>query len=214
MTEPAWQTRGPWRILIASGRDRPGFDETLSRLPFLVEKEAAPLVRPGRHRVDRLLLPCGDATMDAVVKSYGAQAAWRDRLALRRGSKAERAFRTALALRDAGVGTPAPIAGVERWEGPRLRDSRLVSAFVPRLTSFRDELERLYAEAPRCAPLMDLLQAVAGAVRALHDAGILHRDLGNQNIALQRDPDEPGAPWKVLFLDLNRARQVPDPTPV
>ena len=213
MTEPAWQTRGPWRLLIASGRDRPGFDETLARLPFLVEKEAAPLVRPGRHRVDRLLLSCGDATMDAVVKSYGAQAAWRDRLALRHGSKAERAFRTALALRDAGVGTPAPIAVVERWEGPRLRDSRLVSAFVPRLTSFRDELDRLYAEAPRCTPLMDLLQAVAGAVRALHDAGILHRDLGNQNIALQRDPDQPGAPWNVLFLDLNRARQVPAPTP-
>ena len=213
MTDFSWQPRGPWRIQIAPGRDRPEFIETLARLPFLVEKDANPLVRPGRHRVDRLLLPCGDATIDAVVKSYGAQAAWRDRLALRNGSKAERAFSTAIALRDAGVGTPAPIAVVERWEGPRLRDSRLVSVYVPHLTSFRDELERIYSDAPRCAPLMDLLHSVATAIRALHDAGYLHYDLGNQNIGLQRDSDQPTAPWKVFFLDLNRARHTPDPSP-
>ncbi len=213
MTEPAWQQRGPWRFQIAPGRDRPGFDEALAQLPFLLEREAQPLVPPGRHRVDRLALPCGGTPLDAVVKTYGVQSAWRDRLALQKGSKAERAFRTALLLRNAGIGTPAPIAVVERWEGRRLRESRLITAYVPNLTNLRDELHRLYAEAPRCAPLMDLLQCVADAVRALHDAGILHRDLGNQNIALQRDPDRPAAPWTVYFLDLNRARQLPAPSP-
>ena len=58
MTDLPWQQRGPWRFLIAPGRDRPGFDETLSRLPFLIEKKSSPLVPPGRHRVDRLALPC------------------------------------------------------------------------------------------------------------------------------------------------------------
>ena len=213
MIDPAWQSRGAWRFLVAPGWERPGFGEILRQLPFLLEKRAAPLVPPGRHRVDRLALPCGDETLDAVVKTYGAQAAWRDRLALEKGSKAERAFRTALALRTAGIGTPAPIAVVERWEGTRLRESRLVAAFVPDLTSFRDELNRIYAKAPRCAPLMDLLQCVADAVRAMHDAGILHRDLGNQNVGLRRDPDHPAAPWNIFFLDLNRARQVPNPSP-
>ena len=107
MTEPVWQPRGPWRVLVAPGWDRPGFGETLERLGFLLEKGAAPLAPPGRHRVDRLALPCGADTLDAVVKTYGAQSAWRDRRAARIGSKAERAFRNALLLRAAGVGTPA-----------------------------------------------------------------------------------------------------------
>ncbi len=211
--DPSWQSHGPWRFLFAPGWNRPGFGETLSQLSFLIQKNAAPLVPPGRHRVDRLALPCGGESLDAVVKTYGLQPAWRDRLAAERGSKAERAFRNALALRAAGVGTPAPIAAAERWEGPRLLESRFVAAFVPDLTNFRDELARLYSRAPRCAPLMDLLLCVAGAARSLHDAGVLHRDLGNQNIALQRDPGHFPTPWKILFLDLNRARLVENPSP-
>ena len=213
MTDPAWKLRGPWRILVAPGRDRPGFGETLERLGFLVEKNSAPVAPPGRHRVDRLALPCGDESLDAVVKTYAVQSVWRDRLARHNGSKAERAFRNALLLRDAGIGTPAPIAVAERWEGDRLRESRFVAAFVPALANFRDELDRIYAQAPRCAPLMDLLQCVADAVRGLHDAGLLHRDLGNQNVGLRRDPDDVSAPWKICFLDLNRAQRVDSPTP-
>ena len=60
---------------------------------------------------------------------------------------------------------------------------------------------------------MDLLQAVANAVRGLHDAGLLHRDLGNQNVGLRRDPADPAAPWQVCFLDLNRAQRTAAPTP-
>ena len=213
MTEPVWQPRGPGRVLVAPGWERPGFGDALERLGFLLEKSAAPLVPPGRHRVDRLALACGGATLDVVVKTYGLQPAWRDRLAARHGSKAERAFRNALLLRAAGIGTPAPLAVAERWEGDRLRESRFVAAYVPDLTNLRDELDRLYAQAPRCAPLMDLLQAGADAVRGLHDAGLLHRDLGNQNVGLRRDPADPAAPWQIFFLDLNRAQRVAAPTP-
>jgi hypothetical protein len=213
MTDASWQPRGPWRFLLAPGRDLPGFAETLAQLPFLIKKQSAPLAPPGRHRVDRLALPCGGETLDVVVKTYGLQSAWRDRLAVRTGSKAQRAFQNALALRAAGVGTPAPIAVAERWEGARLRESLFVAAYASDLTSFRDELNRIYSRAPRCAPLMALLQCVADAVRALHDAGLLHHDLGNQNIGLRRNPDGAAAPWSIYFLDLNRAQAVPDPSP-
>jgi Lipopolysaccharide kinase (Kdo/WaaP) family len=212
MADAVWQTRGPWRLLIAPGREGPGFDETLTRLPFWTEKDSTPLAPPGRHRVDRVPIPFGDTTLDTVIKTFGVQAVWRDRLAARKGSKAQRAFETALALRTAGVGTPAPLAVVERWEGSRLRESRLVTAYAPNLTDFRKELQHIYSEAPRCTPLMDLLQCVADAVRNLHGAGILHHDLGNQNIALQRTPEGSASPWAVYFLDLNRAQTVPEPT--
>lgn len=213
MTGSSWQQKGAWRFQIAPGRDASGFDETLTQLSFFIEKQAEPIVPPGRHRIDRVPLPCGSDTLDAVIKTYAIQPAWRDRMALQHGSKAERSFRNALALRGAGIGTPPPLAVVERWEGSRLRESRFVTACVPGLTSFRDELHRLYADAPRCTPLMDLLQAVADATRAMHDAGLLHRDLGNQNIGLRRAPAGAPGPWEVLFLDLNRARRTADPSP-
>lgn len=213
MTEAPWQHHGPWRFLFAPGRDQPGFPDILAQLAFWIDKQGQPLVPPGRHRVDRLALPCGGETLDVVVKTYGLQSAGRDRLAARAGTKAQRAFETALILRDAGVGTPAPIAVAERWDHSRLRESRLVTAFVPDLTNLRDELGRIYLQAPRCAPLMALLQCVADAVRAMHHAGILHRDLGNQNIGLRRNPEDSASPWSVFFLDLNRAHAVPKPAP-
>jgi len=213
MNETAWQRHGPWRVLIAPGRNLPDFEETLTQLSFWIEKDSTPLVPPGRNRIDRVTLPYGEGTLDTVVKTFGVQTAWRDRLSARNGSKAHRAFQTALVLRAAGVGTPAPLAVAERWEGSRLRESHLVTAYMPGLISFRDELHRIYSVAPRCTPLMDLLQCVADAVRALHDAGILHHDLGNQNIGLQRNPDGAPAPWSVLFLDLNRAHAVQNPSP-
>lgn len=211
MADTPWSTCGPWRFLIAPGWDRPGFPEVLAQLSFLLEKQSAPLAIPGRNRVDRLALPWGDDSLDAVVKTYGLQSAGRDRLAARSGSKAWRAFQTASLLRAAGVGTPTPVAVVERWEGTRLRASRLVTTYVPDLGNLRDELDRMYAQSPYCAPLMTLLQCTATAVRAMHDAGILHRDLGNQNIGLRRNPDNADSPWEVLFLDLNRAHVMPDP---
>ncbi|HOU22056.1 MAG TPA: hypothetical protein PKX16_07525, partial [Kiritimatiellia bacterium] len=102
MADTPWSTCGPWRFLIAPGWDRPGFPEVLAQLSFLLEKQSAPLAIPGRNRVDRLALPWGDDSLDAVVKTYGLQSAGRDRLAARSGSKAWRAFQTASLLRAAG----------------------------------------------------------------------------------------------------------------
>ena len=210
----AWQDRGPWRLLVTAGWNQPERLDALTQLPFLLERANAPaLVPPGRHQVHRLQLAGGDRPADVVVKTYGVQAGWRDRRARLVGSKAERAFRNALLLRNAGVGTPAPIGVAERWDGARLQESHFVAAFIPHLTNLRDELNRIYAVAPYCAPLMMLLQCVANQVRTMHDAGLLHGDLGNQNIGLQPHPETPHAPWNVYILDLNRARPNPAPTP-
>ncbi|MDR0993043.1 MAG: lipopolysaccharide kinase InaA family protein [Verrucomicrobiota bacterium] len=215
MNEPAFERRrrGPWQFLLAPGRDAAGMDDTLTQLAYLIEKQNRPLVPPGRHRLDRLALPDGtQAPWEVVVKTYAVQSFWRDSLAWRNGSKAERAFRNALVLRNAGVGTPTPIAVADRWEHNRLRESHLLTLYIPDLTDFRTELQRIYASAPYCEPLMELLQCVANALRAMHDAGILHRDLGNQNIGLRRSAGHGAVPWEVYLMDLNRARMVPQPT--
>lgn len=167
-------------------------------------REAESNPQSARHQLQRLSLPLRDVSLDVMVKAYAAQRPWKDWADRRLGSKAHRAFGVAMHLQQAGVGTPAPVARLERWQGRRLLESYLITEFVEGLSDFRRALIHHYRQDPHCARLMALLQRVADAVRLLHDAGVLHRDLGNQNILLL-DGTEPC----VLFTDLNRARILP-----
>ena len=141
---------------------------------------------------------------DAVVKSFAPRGAVRDAAARRQGSPARRSWLHATTLRTRGVGTPAPVAFLERWADGRLAESYYISVYEGGRVGFREELIRLFRHDPTCWKLMNLLQVVADAVRGLHDAGIRHGDLGNQNILLRATGD--GAWADVQFVDLNRAR--------
>ena len=96
-----------------------------------------------------------------------------------------------------GIGTPEPVALVQgdgEW---------LVTRELPAHDSFKSRLIDIYVNTHQCHDLIELLQEVADAVRELHAAGVMHGDLGNQNILLLR---EPGDAPTVQFIDLNRAR--------
>lgn len=194
---------GPFHAQLAPGFDPSGLAGALEILPARLRDRAD---HPGlsRHRLVRLSLPSPAGPVDVMVKAFAAQPAWKDRWDQRRGSKAMRAFRVAVHLHERGVGTPPPVACLERWDGARLAESYMVTRFVEPLTDLRRALIHIYREDPHCARLMALLQAVADAVRSMHEAGVLHRDLGNQNILLHG-----GLEGDVLFTDLNRARILP-----
>ncbi|MEO0509045.1 MAG: lipopolysaccharide kinase InaA family protein [Verrucomicrobiota bacterium] len=148
-------------------------------------------------KIDRK--PC-----QVAVKSFGRQAEWKDGYDKKRGTKAARSFEAAVYLQDHGVGTPPPLAYLERWDGDRIAESFYLSAYLGELQSFKTRLTNLYASKGPCAELVSLLEQVATAVRKMHDAGFYHRDLGNQNIELL--PDSPSGDGAVQFLDLNRGR--------
>ncbi|MBN1557171.1 MAG: hypothetical protein JW951_03390 [Lentisphaerae bacterium] len=156
----------------------------------------------GRHGGARLELPCGEGRAAVRVKAYARQAALKDRLDRRRGSKAARACRAARRLRAHGVGTPRPLGFLERWRGGRLLESYFLTEYLDGATCFRDELIRLFRDDPECARFMALLETVAGAVRRMHAAGFRHNDLGNQNILLQPQAADGG--WIPALVDLNR----------
>lgn len=159
--------------------------------------------KAGRNRNVRIALPADVGSIDAVVKVFGGFSV-SGFLRGAGGSKARRTFDAAVFLREAGVGTPAPVAWLERRSGGRVTESYFVSEYEPGTVSFKDELIRLFRQEPECALFMELLQRVALAVREMHDAGFVHYDLGNQNILLQAGG---GNRWKrVLFVDLNRGR--------
>ncbi|MEI6807766.1 MAG: lipopolysaccharide kinase InaA family protein, partial [bacterium] len=141
------------------------------------------------------------------VKCFGRQGRVKDLLDWRAGSSARRSWQVALAMREKGLRTPRPIAFLDRWDGRRLIESYLFTELQQDAQTFKDELIRLYTIDPECAKIMALLECVARAIKQMHDEGIFHRDLGNQNILVSHEIQSNCS--TVQFVDLNRARVVP-----
>jgi hypothetical protein len=192
---------------LAEGLDAGAWGAALAGL----EGGGGETLQAGRHLTERMRLEVGGKRVDTVLKTYGKQAGWRDWAARKlEGSKAARSMAVALRLKERGVGTPEPLAAVEVWRGGRLARCQFLTRTAEGLSDFRAELTEALSRKPaRCEEIIDLLQTVADGVRGLHEAGVAHGDLGNQNIALQRvEAEDEGwhKGWRVLFLDLNRAR--------
>ncbi len=205
---PAWLACGDgWRVAVSPAWDFPVIRELLTA----AEPADAVLLQQGRERVVKVTCDCGGKRCDVVVKTYRSPGRIREFFEKKdKGSKAFRAFRAAWILLKNGVGTPEPIAVAERRDTKgHLLESRLITAFVPELTDFRVEMNRLLLgkgiEDPS-TEIAGLMQLVANACRRFHDCGIIHHDLGNQNIGLQK---EVSGVWCVLFLDLDRVRIFP-----
>lgn len=194
---------GPYKGWIASSCDTPEIRDWLSALPERLASEGRSLTK-GHDRVAVVPMVGRGADERAAVKIFGPQSYLKNRIDAAQGSKAQRSFRAGLFLKKKGVGTPEPVACLDRWEHGRLRESYYVTRYESGMSNFRDELIRIYRHEPECEILMRLLQGVAGAVAALHRAGLAHRDMGNQNILLRRTAD--GKWGDVRFVDLNRAR--------
>lgn len=158
----------------------------------------------GRHKVVVLDFSIGNSTQSAAVKSFGLQQPWKDRYDKNRGSKAARSYIAARFLESHNIQTPRPLAYLERWEKNKLVDAYYLSTYIAELSSFKTKLADIYESRGPCINLVNLLKDVGTAMRAMHNAGFYHKDLGNQNIELLKDPDNKKE--KVFFLDLNRSR--------
>lgn len=177
----------------------------LSTIRDRVASQDAIVLAEGRNRNVRLVLSSPDGPMDVVVKAFSWGAQRGSRMSRKRGSKAYRTWQAACSLSAAGVGTPAPIAFLERIDGARCTESYFISLCQDAVTSFTDELNDLFRDESICEKFMALMQCVADAVRGMHQVGFQHNDLGNQNILLRRKGD---CEWgDVQFIDLNRGRQ-------
>jgi hypothetical protein len=157
-----------------------------------------------RNRNVRLVFLRNGVSVAVAVKAFGRQPWIKDWLDTFKGSRARRSWLAACFLRDKGIGTPPPVGFLERWEGGRLVESYYLAEYQDKVSSFKDELLHLFYDESECDKFMSLLECVAEAVRAMHEAGFQHNDLGNQNILLRRLDEKT---WGgVQFVDLNRAR--------
>ncbi|MBA4388780.1 MAG: hypothetical protein C0404_12420 [Verrucomicrobia bacterium] len=195
---------GRYRGAVADGFSEPGFLDQLAKTGELVVLPGVQKLSEGRNRNVRLDLDHKAGRLAVAVKAFGEQSSLKDMIAVEHGSKARRTWLAARFLARKEVGTPQPVAFLERWEGSQLAESYYLSVYQDTISSFRDELVWLFRDDPECWKVMSLLQCVAKAIGAMHQAGFRHNDLGNQNILLRRTGD--GQWGGVQFIDLNRAR--------
>jgi tRNA A-37 threonylcarbamoyl transferase component Bud32 len=160
----------------------------------------------GRNYLYISRLETAAGPMDVVVKQFRHRSA-KERLRRRlRGSKAEKSWRVAWALMEAGLLTPEPVMWIESEaeSGPAF----YVCRYVPDVTEARYLFRAANAgEERERFPGVDFpafVEALGRTIRRLHDAGVWHRDMSGGNVLLRFAAD--GTPSHLYLVDLNRAR--------
>lgn len=197
------ETIGSYQSELAIAFQLPEVIAQLNNISALLDNPGAQRISNGPDYVVKTELLVNQQPLIITIKVFKRQNWLKDWHDWRKGSKAKRSFDAACFLQSNGISTPAPIAWLDRWEGKRLLESYYLCIYEPGI-SFRDALSDIYYNQRDNAPLMDLLQVVAPAIRAMHDAGFMHGDMGNQNILLPQN--ENGAWLQPQFIDLNRAK--------
>lgn len=147
--------------------------------------------------------PTINGNISVAIKVFKRQSWWKDKYDQKNKSKAERSFLHACFLQEQGIGTPEAIAWLERWEQDRLIESYYICRYQP-APSFREVLAEILWDKRDNQPLMDILHHLAPAICAMHDAGFMHGDMGNQNILLPQGANQQWLPPQLI--DLNRAK--------
>lgn len=203
--ETAWDKIGKFRGIINPQLNSVVLRKSLATINELAKAPSAELLQAGRHRTIRLTLESSDGPIIAVAKFFGKQSLLKDAWDKIHGSKAKRTYDTAAYLAQAGVGTTLPIACLERWVGPILKESCFVSLYLEDIACFKDMLVDLWQQNAPYGDFEKLMRLAATGIRKLHDSGCSHGDLGNQNVFFTRRANN--LPYEdAVFMDLNRAR--------
>ena len=202
-TPPTPAPLGRFKALVAKPYQDAAFIQQLTQVDALLTNPATEKISAGADAVYRVRMTHQGQTLDVAIKSFGRQSRLKDWYDHARASKAERSFLAADYLAAHGIGTPQPIAFLDRWQGKRLVESYYLCLYQP-VDSFREHLSHVFWSLHDNDAMMPLLETLAPAVRAMHDAGFAHRDMGNQNILMPENSD--GTWAEPQFIDLNRSR--------
>jgi tRNA A-37 threonylcarbamoyl transferase component Bud32 len=177
--------------------------DQLNEIKALLNSTTASKLSKGADYVVKCQLNLVTGPVWIAVKVFKPQAFWKDWYDKKNKSKAQRSFIAARFLQENKIGTPAPVAWFEQWQGNRLIESYYVCLFEPS-SCFRDLISEILWDKRDSEPLMELLLHLAPAVRAMHDAGFMHGDMGNQNIFIPKDNN---GNWSTpQWIDLNRSK--------
>ena len=172
---------------------KPESEKWLSALPAQVAKlPDSQLIQAGRNRVYWI----EHNGQKFVVKHFFNSGPWKKIVYRIWSGKARRSFDNSLALIQAGLKSPQPVAWREDWNGLFLKESFYVSAHLDVAYSARAIRQKNTGIdwTPHVA-------TIARAMARMHEAGLLHRDLTAGNfLFVGPNPEQ----WELHIIDTNR----------
>ena len=189
---------GPYQGMIDPAYDDPALLGAISPPEEIWSRPGVEVLIDKRNRVGmmRLRLASG-VSADIVLKEFSSRGV-NGLKSLLLPSKAAKAWRGALALRQKGLATAAPVAYLEKRKRGRV-DS---SFFLAERIEGAEEVRHLFRRFPP-DDLRALLASLARHLSVCHDRGILHRDLSDGNVLVRKEPD---GRLTFFLLDTNRVR--------
>jgi len=189
---------GPYRGAILAAYDDPSFRDCIAPPESLWSRPGARVLLDSRNRVSAVRLALsGGREADIVVKEFFPRGL--DRLkSLVLPSKAARAWRGALALRQRGLDTASPVAYLEKRKAGFVERAYFLTEEV----GAAQEIRPLFRILPP-SEIRPLLSGLAAHLSLCHDRGILHRDLSDGNVLVEKTED---GRFRFFLLDTNRIR--------
>jgi len=188
----------PFRGRLESKYNFRRFLEALSDCKDLLDRSNCRLLHEGRNRVGVLALPHRDGGQaEIVVKEFCPRGV--DRLkSLCFSSKALKAWSGAQALKARSVGTPFPVAYLEKRGRFFLEQGFFLSERIEKVEEIRSLFRKL--SLPQLQRMLDSLTAF---LRSVHAGGILHRDLSDGNILVRGEAE---GTFCFYLIDTNRIK--------
>lgn len=142
------KTIGSYRGVVAGNFDHPIILSQLAHIVDLLALKTVVRLSNGPDYVVKVSLDTPTDELPITIKVFKRQSRLKDWFDRRNKSKAERSFNAAIFLQERGVGTPAPIAWLDRWENGQLLESYYLCVFEPAIC-FRDALADIYHNSRR-----------------------------------------------------------------
>jgi len=188
----------PFKGSIDPEYENSEFLEAISECGEFLDKPSSRILLDSRNRVGVVSLPISEnKTRDIVIKEFRTKGIDKLKSAII-SSKASKAWKGGMALFKEGLGTPRPIAYLEKKEGLFLEESFYLSEWVNNAEEIRILFRKLTSD-----ELNRLVKELSKYLSICHKKGILHRDLSDGNILVKKDSAD-----KYLFytIDSNRIR--------
>jgi serine/threonine protein kinase len=145
---------------------------------------AAPLKESPSSTVSRLTIRLNGAPIEVIYKRFNCPKPFDSVRATMHHSPALRAWHAGHGLLIRRVPTPRPLAIIERFAGPFIRESYLVTQLIPNSLSLKEYAAQIVEKLPtdeRRRRVRSLIPKLAGLVRVMHHRNISHRDMKGSN---------------------------------
>jgi serine/threonine protein kinase len=187
-----------YKGMIRPAYDDPLFLQALKQPEELWKHPGATMLLGRGNRVGIISFPFSGGTVkDIVVKEFSSRGVNKLK-SLFLPSKAAKAWRGALALKQRGLETASPVAYFEKRKAGFVERNFFLAERIDGAMEIRELFRRL-----SLAELEPLLASLAGFIYRCHQRGILHRDLSDGNVLVKR---EEGGNFVFYLLDTDRVR--------